>query len=209
LYRRRIGDLSNNVAIVTGSTRGLGEEMARRLFADGARVVVAGRTVERARELAAELDPAGERALGLELDVASRQSFAALIEATMRRWGRIDILVNNAGTTASTPFLQLDDAEWDAVLATNLRSVFIGSQLAVPIMRAQRYGRNMATPPGATPGPAMDELAVDTSKLPGMIPVGRVGTAAEVAAAVSFLASREAGYITGATLDINGGLYMR
>jgi 3-oxoacyl-[acyl-carrier protein] reductase len=246
-------DLEDKIAVVTGSTRGLGEEMARRLFADGACVVVAGRNVERAHAIADELDPGRERALGLALDVASRESFTALVDTTMRRWGRIDILVNNAGTTATTPFLELDDAEWDDVLATNLRSVFIGLQLVGPIMRRQQYGRiiNHASiagqqggtvtgphyaaakagiivltkivarelaaygvtvntiAPAAIAGPVMDELPVDASKLPQMIPVGRVGSASEVAAAVSFLASSEAGYITGATLDINGGLFMR
>jgi 3-oxoacyl-[acyl-carrier protein] reductase len=149
--------------------------------------------------------------------------------------------------------LELDDAEWDDVMATNLRSVFVGCQLIAPIMRSQRYGRIInhasiagqqggtvtgphyaaakagiivltkivarelaadgvtvnAIAPAAIAGPAMDELPVDASALPQMIPVGRVGSPSEVAAAVSFLASSEASYITGATLDINGGLFMR
>jgi 3-oxoacyl-[acyl-carrier protein] reductase len=215
--------------------------------------MVTGRNGERARFIAAELDPSGDRAIAASLDVTSRKSFEALFEATMSRWERVDVLVNNAGATPTTPFLELDDAEWDDVIATNLRSVFIGCQLVAPIMRSQRYGRIInhasiagqqggtvtgphyaaakagiivltkivarelaadgvtvnAIAPAAIAGPAMDELPVDVSALPQMIPVGRVGSPSEVAAAVSFLASSEAGYITGATLDINGGLFMR
>ncbi|MFN8225012.1 MAG: SDR family NAD(P)-dependent oxidoreductase [Gaiellales bacterium] len=246
--------IESRVAVVTGSTRGLGECMARRLFAEGAAVLVTGRNEARAREIAAELDASGTRASAAALDVTSRESFRAVLDAAVERWGRIDILVNNAGVTPSTPFAEVTDEEWDAVLQTNLRSVFIGCQLVAPVMRSQGYGRivNHASlagqvggavagvhyaaskagiivltkivarelaahgvtvnsiAPAAVAGPIMDELPAEViERLPSMIPVGRLGRADEVAAAVAFLCSEEAGYITGTTLDVNGGLSMR
>jgi len=133
-----VSGLDGRTAIVTGSTRGLGEAMVRELHAQGAQVCVSGRNAGRAEEIAAEL---GEGAWSTTLDVAKRASFTALVEAAMQRWGRIDILVNNAGITPSTAYFEIQDDEWDEVLATNLRSVFIGCQLVAPIMRAQGSGR--------------------------------------------------------------------
>jgi 3-oxoacyl-[acyl-carrier protein] reductase len=247
-------ELDGQTAIVTGSTRGLGEAMARELFARGAAVLVTGRSEERARAIAVELDPSGERAAGMGLEVSSRESFAAVTDAACGRWGRLDILVNNAGVTAAGAFFQISDAEWDDVLATNLRSVFVGCQLAGQIMREQGYGRIVnhaslagqqggavtgahyaaskagiivltkivarelagsgvtvnAIAPAAVAGPVMDELPREMIEaLPSKIPVGRLGQPDEIAAAVAFLVSPRAGYITGTTLDLNGGLFMR
>lgn len=245
--------MSDKVAIVTGSTRGIGERMARQLFADGLRVVVCGRNSARARDIAADLDESGARSLGLELDVSSRASFELLVGTVMERWRRIDVLVNNAGVTPTTSFLDIDDAEWDDVLQKNLRSVFIGCQLVTPIMRAQQAGRIVnhasiagqqggtvtgphyaaakagiivltkivaqelaadgvtvnAIAPAAIGGAMMNEITDNTAALAARIPVGRVGTEEEVAALVSYLCSDAAGYITGTTIDINGGLHMR
>jgi 3-oxoacyl-[acyl-carrier protein] reductase len=130
--------LQGRTAIVTGSTRGLGEAMARELHARGAQVCVTGRNTGRAEEIAHEL---GGGAWASHLEASSRESFAELVEAALGRWGRIDILVNNAGITPPTPFFEIGDEEWDDVLATNLRSVFIGCQLVAPLMRAERSGR--------------------------------------------------------------------
>jgi 3-oxoacyl-[acyl-carrier protein] reductase len=248
-----VAGLRGRTAVVTGSTRGLGEHFARRLFDDGASVLVTGRNGERAREIANELDPSGRRAHGVRLDVTSRESFAQVIEEARQRWESVDILVNNAGVTPSTSFLDVDDAEWDLVLETNLRSVFIGCQLVAPIMRDQGHGRIVnhsslagqqggratgphyaaakagiivltkivarelasagvtvnAIAPASIAGEAMDEIRARMSTPPSPTPVGREGRPEEVAALVAFLASDEAGYITGATLDVNGGLFMR
>lgn len=247
-------DLSGRTAIITGSTRGLGEAFARELFARGASVLVTGRNEERAREIAFELDPSGERSTAAALDVNSRESFRGVVEQGLAHWGRIDILVNNAGVTPARPFFEINDEEWDAVLRTNLRSVFIGCQLVGPIMREQGFGRIVnhasiagqqggsvagahyaaskagiivltkivarelahsgvtvnAIAPAAIAGPIMDELGREAiEKLPATIPVGRVGQPEEVAALVAFLCSDAAAYVTGATYDINGGIYMR
>jgi 3-oxoacyl-[acyl-carrier protein] reductase len=242
------------IAIVTGSTQGLGKAMAERLLADGARVAVTGRSAARAASVASELDPSGERALGVGLDVRSRDQFVAALARVTERWGGVDVLINNAGVTARTPFADLTDTEWDDVLAINLRSVFIACQLVAPAMRERGWGRivnhaslagqqgGLVTGPhyaaakagilvltkviatelapygvtvnaiasAATDSPPMHELpAEDLASLPRRIPVGRVGRPEEIAALVAFLVSEQAGFVTGATYDINGGLFMR
>jgi 3-oxoacyl-[acyl-carrier protein] reductase len=246
--------LPTRIAIVTGSTQGLGKAMAERLLADGARVAVTGRSATRATSVASELDPSGERALGVGLDVRSRDQFVAALATVTERWGGVDVLINNAGVTARTPFADLTDAEWDDVLAVNLRSVFIACQLVAPAMTERGWGRIVnhaslagqqgglvtgphyaaakagilvltkviatelapygvtvnAIAPAATDSPPMQDLpAEDLASLPQRIPVGRVGRPEEVAALVAFLASEQAGFVTGATYDINGGLFMR
>jgi 3-oxoacyl-[acyl-carrier protein] reductase len=246
--------LADRSAVVTGSTRGIGEAIARELFTRGARVVVTGPDAERAEAIAKELDPSGARAKSAELDVRRRGSIRAAIETAVAAWGSLDILVNNAGVTPTRSFFEIEDDEWDDVLATNLRSIFIGCQLAGTLMRERGYGRIInhasiagqqggavsgahyaaskagilvitkivarelarygvtvnAIAPAAIAGPIMDEMPAETIEgLARAIPVGRLGRAEEVAAAVAFLASDHAGYITGATLDINGGLFMR
>jgi 3-oxoacyl-[acyl-carrier protein] reductase len=188
------------------------------------------------------------------LDVRSRDQFIAALATVTERWGGVDVLVNNAGLTARTPFADLTDAEWDDVLAVNLRSVFIGCQLVAPVMRQRGWGRIInhasiagqqgglvtgphyaaakagivvltkviamelapygvtvnAIAPAAAESPPMHELPVeDVASLPTRIPVGRIGRPEEVAALVAFLASEETGFVTGATYDINGGLFMR
>jgi 3-oxoacyl-[acyl-carrier protein] reductase len=228
--------------------------MAARLLADGARVAVTGRSADRAGAVALELDPTGERAIGLGLDVRSREQFTAAVDSVVARWGAIDVLVNNAGTMARTPFAELTDAEWDDVLAVNARSVFIGCQLVAPLMRERGWGRIVnhasmagqqgglvsgphyaaskasiivltkivaaelaadgvtvnAIAPAAIQAPPMREMSPESlSALEARIPVRRTGHDEEVAALVAFLVSDEAGFVTGATYDINGGLFMR
>jgi 3-oxoacyl-[acyl-carrier protein] reductase len=242
------------IAIITGSTQGLGKAMAERLLADGVHVAVTGRSAARAALVASELDPSGERALGIGLDVRSRDQFVAALAAVTERWGGVDILINNAGVTARTQFAELNDAEWDDVMAVNLRSAFIACQLVAPAMKGRGWGRIVnhaslagqqgglitgphyaaakagmlvltkvialelaphgitvnAIAPAATDAPPMHELPAEhLASLPERIPVGRVGRPEEVAALVAFLVSEQAGFVTGATYDINGGLFMR
>ena len=228
----------SRVALVTGGARGIGEAIARRLRDDGATVVVG------------DIVPGAD----VELDVHTANSFETVVAETIQQHGSLDILVNNAAVAIQRPFFEIDEAEWDEVLAVNLRGVFLGCRTAGRVMRDQGSGRIVnlsslagqagslvngahysaskagilaltkvvarelaphgvtvnAVAPAAIDGPVMTTLpAEQVEGLARSVPVGRLGTAEEVAALVAFLASDEAAFITGATFDVNGGLLMR
>jgi 3-oxoacyl-[acyl-carrier protein] reductase len=248
-----MSELGGRVALVTGGARGIGRAIAELLAAQGASVVLADLDPGVAAA-AAEIDPGGGSVVGVGLDVRSQVSFEAAIAATTSRYGGLDVLVNNAAVTVRRPLFEIDAAEWDEVMAVNLRSVFLGCRLAGPHMRARGWGRIInisslagqqgsavngahyaaskagilaltkvvarelapdgvtvnAVAPAAIDGAVMAEVPADQAEaLRRSIPVGRLGSAAEVAALVGFLASDAAAYITGATFDVNGGLFMR
>ena len=116
--------LMDKVAFVTGASRGIGEATARRLGAEGARVVLVSRDVAACERHAAEMRASGQEAVAVACDVTDPASVSAAIVATVLRWARIDILVNNAGLGGRTPLDDPDDARWDAILATNLTAMF-------------------------------------------------------------------------------------
>ena len=235
-------------AIVTGAARGIGVAIARRLHAEGFRVVLADIDVAGAETIAAEL---GNPALALELDVRQSDSWERLLG------GHDDdlyALVNNAARTEFRSFWEIDLDEWDDVLATNLRGTYLGCRIVGAALRERGGGRivNLASDaafaasgasgahyaaskagvvavtrraatelapygvtvnavaPAAIDGPLAQSVRRErlAEKLAD-IPVGRLGRPEEVAALVSFLLSDDAGYITGATLDVNGGALMR
>jgi len=236
-------------AIVTGAARGIGEAIARRLHADGRRVVLADIDVAGVEAIAAEL---GDPALALELDVRKLDSWERLLS-------RVDddlyALVNNAARTEFRSFWEIDLDEWDDVLATNLRGTYLGCRVVGAALRERGGGGRIvnlasdaafaasgasgahyaaskagvvavthraatalaphgvtvnAVAPAAIDGPlAQSVLRERLAEKLAEIPVGRLGRPEEVAALVSFLLSDDAAYITGATLDVNGGVLMR
>ncbi len=245
--------LAGRTALVTGAAHGLGAALAGALFARGANVLLADIDGAAATAMALALDPTGLRTGAVCIDLAEDSAPARAMEAALPRWGAVDILVNNAAVTRATSLWEIATAEWDHVLAVNLRAVFLLSRLAGAEMRARGFGRivniaslagQMARPSGihyaASKGgllaitrvfaaelapfgvtvnavaPAILDTAMlaqigpeRVAQLAAAIPAQRVGKPEEVAALVCFLASDAAGYITGATYDINGGMLMR
>ena len=136
------GRLSGRVAIVTGAAQGIGARYAKALAAEGA-AVVAGDVLD-ATPVAQAIAAAGGRALAMLLDVSDPASVKRMVAETSRQFGRLDILVNNAAvfsTLALKPFEQIDSAEWDRVMAVNVRGAFECTKAAAPEMRKKKYGK--------------------------------------------------------------------
>ena len=139
--------LRGRTALVTGGGRGIGEAIARRLAADGARVIVAGRAWDRLEVLADDL--AG---IPLSMDLADRAATDRALEELSERVERVDVLVNNAGVTEGAPIGRTTDARWDRLLEVNLTGLFRVTRALVPAMVAARWGRviNIASTAGLT-----------------------------------------------------------
>ena len=242
--------LNGEIALVSGASRGIGAAIADRLSADGARVIGTATTPEGAARITQTLSARGGR--GALLDVTSQESIDALIADIEGKEGPVGILCNNAGITRDTLLLRMKLDDWDAVIATNLASVFRLSKAVLRGMMKARKGRiiSIASVVGSIGNPGQANYAaakagiigftkslarevgsrgitanvvapgfIDTdmtralseeqrSGLSSQIPLGRLGAPADVAAAVAFLASPEASYITGETLHVNGGMHM-
>jgi len=134
-------DFKGQVGIVTGGTRGIGRAIAEGLAAKGVNVVVAGRNIEAAREVAASLSIRGVKALGIRLDVANSGEVEEGFDKIRKEFGRIDILVNNAGITKDGLLMRMKEEAWDAVIDTNLKGVFLCCREGIKDMARQRYGR--------------------------------------------------------------------
>jgi len=238
------------VALVTGASRGIGRAIATALAAAGYRVTGTATTEAGAASIGEALAPHGGE--GIVLDVTDAAALDAAVDRLVKTRGGLHVLVNNAGITRDTLSMRMNDADWDAVLDTNLKAVFRACRAATRPMMKQRYGRiiNITSVVGAignagqanyaaakagvagltrslarelgarnitvncvAPGFIATDMthglpdAVKTSLL-AQIPLGRLGAAEEVAHAVAFLASREAAYITGTELHVNGGMHM-
>jgi len=142
--------LEGKVALVTGGGQGLGRTLALGLAAAGADVVVAQRTVSRVEAVAAEIQDLGRRALAMHVDVTQKASVQAMIDTTVSTLGRLDVLVNNSGIFPITQVARMSEEEWDQVMATNLKGVFLCSQAALTPLRHAGGGRiiNMASVSG-------------------------------------------------------------
>jgi len=133
--------LAGRVALVTGSSRGIGREMAVAMARAGADIVINySRSKDAADAAVAEIEKLGRRALAVQASVTARSQVEKLIGCAVEEFGRLDILVNNAGGFPIKPFAAVTDDEWDEVMALDLRSVFLCSQIALATMRRQRSG---------------------------------------------------------------------
>ena len=132
-----MGKLDNKIAIITGAGRGIGRGIAEKLASEGATVVVTDIDEQAAQTAAKEL---GGDAVGLLVDVTSKDSVAEMVGTVNQKFGRIDVLINNAGWDKVGPFVDSDEADWDRVIAINLYGVFNTSKAVLPIMAAQGYG---------------------------------------------------------------------
>jgi 3-oxoacyl-[acyl-carrier protein] reductase len=134
-------DFKGQVGLVTGGTRGIGRAIAEGFAAKGVNVVVAGRNIEAAREVAASLSIQGVKTLGIRLDVANSGEVEEAFDRIRKEFGRIDILVNNAGITKDGLLMRMKEEAWDAVIDTNLKGVFLCCREGIKDMARQRYGR--------------------------------------------------------------------
>lgn len=155
----RFFDLSGQTALVTGAARGIGEAIARRLAAAGARVAVSDIDLEGARLVAASINvKAGPQAMAVFLDVTHYGSVTAAVAEVLDRTGRLDILVNNAGIAGrAAPLWEQTDEDWHRVIAINMTGVFYCCRAVIPHMRERRYGRivNIASIAGKEGNPNM------------------------------------------------------
>lgn len=134
-------EFKGQVALVTGSARGIGKAIAEGLAQKGVNVVIADVNLEEALKTSSEIAGLGVRSQALRLDVSSSKEVKWVFEDIQRNFGRLDILVNNAGITRDGLFLRMKEEDWDLVININLKGAFLCSKEAVKIMAKQRYGR--------------------------------------------------------------------
>jgi 3-oxoacyl-[acyl-carrier protein] reductase len=246
--------LENQVALVTGSRRGLGKAIALALAQSGANIVindiVPGQT--EAEATAAEIAALGRKTLVVCGDVRNSTEVNAMIDKIVAEMGRLDILVNNAGITQDSLLMRMTDEQWESVLDINLKGTFICTRAAIKPMLKQRSGRIIniasvvgqmgnigqanyaaskggviaftkavakevasrgilvnAVAPGFIVSAMTDKLDEEARKrLFALIPLGRLGTAEEVADVVNFLAGPASRYLTGHVINVDGGMVM-
>ncbi|MDH5361404.1 MAG: 3-oxoacyl-ACP reductase FabG [Gammaproteobacteria bacterium] len=244
--------LENEVALVTGASRGIGKACALSLGKQGATVVGTATSEKGAEAITAYLNEHGITGKGLVLNVTDSDSIDNCMKSMEESFAMPTILVNNAGITRDNLLMRMKDEEWDDIITTNLSSVYRLSKAVLRSMMKARKGRIIsitsvvgamgnagqtnyaaakagvigftkalareAGPRGISvnavaPGfidTDMTKVLPDEQKqaLLTQIPMGRLGDPEEIAAAVTFLASPEAAYVTGTTLHVNGGMYM-
>jgi len=244
--------LTDQLALVTGSSRGIGQAIAHALGQQGATVIGTATSEAGAQKISESLQAGGIKGTGLVLNVAEPESITECLKQVVAEYGPPDILVNNAGITRDNLLMMMKDEQWDEIINTNLNSIFRMCKAVIRPMMKKRNGRiiNISSVVGATGNPGQTNYAatkagligfskslareigsrnitvntvapgfIDTDmtrelseeqkqNLVGQIPLGRLGSADEIASAVVFLASPGAAYITGETIHVNGGMYM-
>ena len=244
--------LEGKVALVTGASRGIGRAIAYELGRHGATVVGTATTSAGADGISADFEQQDINGQGMVLDVSQSDSIETVVERIRDQYGAVGVLVNNAGISQDNLLMRMKDSEWDAVINTNLSSVYRLSKACLRGMMKAKAGRiiNITSVVGLTGNPGQSNYSaakagmigftkslareigsrsitvnavapgfIDTDMtralpenqrqaLVQQIPLNRLGRTEEVAKAVVFLASEDAGYITGETLNVNGGMYM-
>jgi 2-deoxy-D-gluconate 3-dehydrogenase len=138
-------NLTGKVAIITGGNGGIGLGMARGLARAGATIAIVGRSEDKSKAAAAEIEQLGTRALALAVDVTDKVAVEKMVETTEAEFGRIDILINNAGINIRNPVHTLTQQDWGSVIDTNLTSAFLCAQAAYPAMKRQGRGKIINT----------------------------------------------------------------
>jgi cyclopentanol dehydrogenase len=244
--------LAGKVALISGGARGQGAVEARRFAQEGAKVVFGDILDDEGKQVEEEIRLLGGKAIYVHLDVTQAQDWQRAVQTAESRYGKLDILVNNAGITIRGTIEETSEADWDRIMAINLKGVFLGTKYAIPAMRRAGGGSiiNISSGAGIAPAPgtsaayaatkggvrifskatavqhAKDHIRcnsvhpgpVDTpmvrgpethparlAELTGRVPLGRLGTAEEIAYGVLYLASDESSYVTGSELVIDGG----
>ena len=242
-----MNELGGNIALVTGSSRGIGRAIALALAKAGADVVVNYRTHDsEATQVSQQIEELGRHSLAIRADVSIASEVTSFIRTIETELGPVTILVNNAAIARPQPIEEITEQDWDELITVNLKSVFLVTQAVLPKMRAQRWGRiinlsSAAAQLGGVVGPhyaaskagitglthsyasllakegvtvnaiapaliVTDMLTSNPKARPERIPVGRFGAVEEVAEVAVMLACN--GYITGQTINVNGGWYM-
>ncbi len=241
--------LEGRTAIVSGAAQGIGYAIARRLYDEGCRVGLLDISEDKLREAAGSM----EGCAAFVCDVSSVASITEAVKGATQALGSLDIVVNNAGILHNTTILETTEAQWDRIMAVNLKSVFFMVQQAIPFLKESKFPRVInisslagrmggfetglgysaskggilaltmgfarqlapfginvnAVCPGTTETPITKEFTPEAmEKLYARIPLGRLGKPEDTAAAVAYLASDDAAFVTGLLLDVNGGMYM-
>ena len=244
--------MENEVALVSGASRGIGQAIVLELGRKGATVIGTATSEKGAENISNYLKKNGINGQGMMLNVTEQASIDQLMAAMKDNYAMPSILINNAGITRDNLLMRMKDEEWDSIIQTNLTSIFKLSKACLRAMMKARKGRIIsiasvvgltgnagqtnysaakagifgftkslarevgsrgitvnAVAPGFIDTDMTRALPDDTKNaLLTQIPLNRLGQAEEIASAVAFLASEDAGYITGETINVNGGMYM-
>jgi NAD(P)-dependent dehydrogenase (short-subunit alcohol dehydrogenase family) len=245
--------LDGKVAIVTGAAKGIGKAISLALAKNGVLPVIVDIDLKNAEMVRNEIEEAGISTIALDVDVSNVEAIKGMVKNVIERFGTVDILVNNAAIVHDTDIEDIDEEEWDRIMAVNLKSVFFCSQQVLPYMKKQGWGRiiNLSSIAGRmggyagglgysaskagiiglsmgfarrvaaqnitvnviAPGPTKTEILKNIpedrmAKVIEIIPMKRLGRPENIAETVVFLVSEGADFITGAIIDVNGGIFM-